>query len=83
MAIGLSTYAFFWRISERVEHPLTLHQMLEHTHDSGCSVLQICDYTPLETLSPAELAAVDETAKELGIRLELGTRGITPEHLRR
>ena len=83
MAIGLSTYAFFWRISERVEHPLTLHQMLEHTHDSGCSVLQICDYAPLETLSPAELAAVDETAKELGIRLELGTRGITPEHLRR
>ena len=45
MAIGLSTYAFFWRISERVEHPLTLHEMLEHTHDSGCSVLQICDYT--------------------------------------
>ena len=29
MAIGLSTYAFFWRISERVEHPLTLHEMLE------------------------------------------------------
>ena len=83
MAIGLSTYAFFWRISERVEHPLTLHEMLEHTHDSGCSVLQICDYKPLETLSPAELSAVDQTAKELGIQLELGTRGITPEHLRR
>ena len=29
MAIGLSTYAFFWRSSERVEHPLTLHDMLE------------------------------------------------------
>ena len=83
MAIGLSTYAFFWRISERVEHPLTLHEMLKHTHDSGCSVLQICDYEPLETLSPAELAAVDQTAEELGIQLELGTRGITPEHLRR
>ena len=83
MAIGLSTYAFFWRISERVEHPLTLHQMLEHTHESGCSVLQICDYSPLETLSAAELAAVDQYAKELGIQLELGTRGITVEHLRR
>lgn len=83
MAIGLSTYAFFWRISERVEHPLTLHEMLEQTHDSGCSVLQICDYKPLETLSAAELAAVDQTAKGLGVQIELGTRGLTPEHLGR
>jgi sugar phosphate isomerase/epimerase len=83
MAIGLSTYAFFWRISERVERPLTLHDMLEQTRDSGCSVFQICDYAPLEAMSAAELAAVGQTAKELGIELELGTRGLTFEHLRR
>jgi 3-oxoisoapionate decarboxylase len=83
VAIGLSTYAFFWRISERVDHPLTLHDMLQQTHDSGCAVLQICDYKPLEAMSVAELAAVDGTAKELGIQLELGTRGVTVEHLRR
>ena len=83
MAIGLSTYAFFWRISERVERPLTLQDMMEQTHESGCSVFQICDYSRLETMSAAELAAVGRTAKELGIRLELGTRGVTFEHLRR
>jgi 3-oxoisoapionate decarboxylase len=83
MAIGLSTYAFFWRISERVERPLTLHDMLEQTHESGCSVFQICDYCRLETMSAAELAAVGRTAKQLGIQLELGTRGVTLDHLRR
>jgi 3-oxoisoapionate decarboxylase len=83
VAIGLSTYAFFWRISERVDRPLTLQDMLEQTHDSGCSVLQICDYKPLETMSAADLAAVDRTAKELGVQLELGTRGVGSDHLRR
>lgn len=83
MTIGLSTYAFFWRHSDRVDHPLTLHDMLEQTHDSGCSVLQVCDYRGLETLSARELAAVGQTAKEVGVQLELGTRGITPDHLRR
>lgn len=83
MAIGLSTYAFFWRISERVERPLTLHDMLEQTRDGDCSVLQICDYRPLESMSVAELAAVRRSAEELGVQLELGTRGITFEHLNR
>jgi sugar phosphate isomerase/epimerase len=83
MAIGLSTYAFFWRISERVEHPLTMQDMLEQTHQSGCSVFQICDYGRLETMSAAELTAVGRTAKKLGVQLELGTRGVTLDHLRR
>jgi len=36
MTIGLSTYAFLWRSSDRVENPLTLHDILEHTRASGC-----------------------------------------------
>jgi sugar phosphate isomerase/epimerase len=83
MTIGLSTYAFFWRISDRVESPLTLHDMLEQTRESGCKVLQICDYKPLETMSSADLVAVSRAAKELGVQLELGTRGVGTEHLRR
>lgn len=83
MAIGLSTYAFFWRISDRVELPLTLHDMLEQTRESGCTVLQICDYQPLETMSAAELSAVARSAKDFDVRLELGTRGIAVDHLRR
>ena len=43
-------------------------------------VFQICDYAPLETMTDAELEAVRATA-EPGMSLELGTRGIRPEHL--
>jgi sugar phosphate isomerase/epimerase len=83
MAIGLSTYAFFWRTSARVVAPLSLHDMLKQTHELGCTVLQICDYPPVESLTTPELDDVRQTAAELGVDLELGTRGIDPEHLHR
>ena len=51
MTIGLSTYAFLWRSSDRVENPMTLHDILETTAASGCSLLQICDFAPLDELS--------------------------------
>jgi 3-oxoisoapionate decarboxylase len=76
MAIGLSTYAFFWR-------KLSLHDMLKQTNELGCTVFQICDYPAVESLSTAELADLRDTAADLGVELELGTRGIAPEHLHR
>ncbi|HBT55159.1 MAG TPA: sugar phosphate isomerase, partial [Erwinia persicina] len=54
MAIGLSTYAFFWRASERVAAPMTLAQMLEKTASMGVTLFQICDYPQIETWSDAE-----------------------------
>jgi sugar phosphate isomerase/epimerase len=83
VAIGLSTYAFFWRTSTRVVAPLSLHDILKHTHEMGCGVLQICDYPPIDTLTAAELDDIRNTAADLGIELELGTRGIDPAHLQR
>ena len=46
-------------------------------------LFQICDYAPLEAMTDAELEAVRATADRLGIALELGTKGIRPEHLRK
>jgi sugar phosphate isomerase/epimerase len=83
VTIGLSTYAFLWRSSNRVHDPLTLPDILEHTHADGCTVLQICDFAPLDALSIDGLNALARTANDLGIQLELGTRGVTPDHLRR
>ena len=83
MTIGLSTYAFLWRSSDRVENPLTLHDILEHTRASGCSLLQICDFAPLDELSVDGLSGLARAAGDLGIQLELGTRGVGPDHLRR
>jgi 3-oxoisoapionate decarboxylase len=83
MAIGLSTYAFFWRSSTRVVAPLSLHDMLKQTGALGCTVFQICDYPAVESLTAAELADLRSTAADLGIEVELGTRGIEPAHLHR
>jgi hypothetical protein len=53
MAIGLSTYAYFWRLSDRVPEPMGLDAMLENTAELGGKVFQICDYPKIETLSMA------------------------------
>jgi len=81
MAIGLSTYAFFWRFSETAERPLTLIDMVKKTHELGLSVFQICDYGAIQAMSDAELAEVRDVAESSGVQLELGTRGIQKQHL--
>lgn len=81
--IGLSSYAFFWQLSDKVSTPLTLIQALERTADLGVRLFQVCDYAPLEYMSDTQLDDVARAARHLGIRLEVGTKGIRPEHLRR
>ncbi|BCW48249.1 TIM barrel protein [Arthrobacter sp. StoSoilB13] len=81
--IGLSSYAFFWQLSDQVSQPLSIHDALRKAADLGVDLFQICDYAPLEDMDDADLAAVRRTADQLGITLEVGTKGIRPEHLRR
>lgn len=79
--IGLSTYAFFWQISDRAPEPLGLEELFSRTRELGAQVFQICDYPPLQTYSDARLGDLKKSADDLGITLELGTKGIRPEHL--
>ncbi|MCI8212350.1 sugar phosphate isomerase [Pseudomonas sp. S25] len=81
MAIGLSTYSFFWRGSERVPRPMDLSAMLQHTAELGAGVFQICDYRGIEAFSTEQLQALKSQADQLGIVLELGTRGLETAHL--
>ncbi len=83
MAIGLSTYAFFWRWSDRAPRPLTLFDMIEQTRDLDVPVFQICDYPAIESWTTAELEQLRQGAADCGISLELGTRGVRPDHLGR
>jgi sugar phosphate isomerase/epimerase len=79
--IGLSTYAFFWQISERAPVPLGLDELFLRTRELGARVFQICDYAPLQTYSDARLADLKKSAEDLGLVLELGTKGLQPSHL--
>lgn len=80
--IGLSTYAYFWRGSDLVPEPLTLEDMLRDTAAQGVRLFQICDHAPLADRTDDELAALRALADELGLTLELGTRGTAPAVLR-
>ncbi|WP_433585799.1 sugar phosphate isomerase/epimerase family protein [Microbacterium hydrocarbonoxydans] len=81
--IGLGTYAYFWQHSDRAAEPLTLIGAFEDTRAQGVDLFQICDYAPLEWMSPAELRNAASAASALGLTIELGTKGVEPEHLRR
>lgn len=79
--IGLSTYAFFWQWSEVAEKPLKLGSMIYETADQGGTVFQICDYPQLTEFDKHQLESLGRFADDHGITLELGTRGVRPEHL--
>lgn len=79
--IGLSTYAYFWRCSGRVTNPMSLTDMLHDAAHLGADLFQICDYAPLSGYDTATLKEVRILADELGLALEIGTRGTAPAHL--
>lgn len=81
--IGLGTYAYFWQHSDRIPEPLSLIGALEDTRAQGVDLFQICDYAPLDAMTGHELREAASAARELGIAIELGTKGIVPEHLSR
>ncbi|MFP7832525.1 sugar phosphate isomerase/epimerase family protein [Marisediminicola sp. LYQ134] len=79
--IGLSTYAYFWRMSATNPNAMTLDDAIRDTAALGIRLFQICDHAPLAHLSDGELADVRSLADDLGVTLEVGTRGTDPEAL--
>jgi sugar phosphate isomerase/epimerase len=79
--IGLGTYAFFWQHSDRVAAPLSLIGAFEATAALGVRLFQICDYAPLMSMGEAELRDAATAARRLGLTIELGTKGVDPDHL--
>ena len=62
--------------------PLALAGMIEETARLGLSVLQICDYPAIESQGTAELQGTRDFARDRGVTLELGTKGVSVERLR-
>ena len=83
MAIGLSTYSFFWQWHETAEHPASLTDLVVKTAGWGVDLLQICDYPLVESYSDEQLDALLATGDAYDVRFELGTRGLGTEHLTR
>jgi sugar phosphate isomerase/epimerase len=81
--IGLSTYAFFWQWHETRPEPLSLPDMLTRTAEWGADLFQVCDYPAIEAYDDAALTELRQHAEALRLALELGTRGVAPDHLGR
>lgn len=86
MKVGLSSYAFTWAVGVpgRLPHqPLGPLGLLELAQSFGADVVQVADNLPLHRLSPSELTMFASRARELGISVEVGTRGVEASHLQR
>jgi 3-oxoisoapionate decarboxylase len=95
MKLGINTYTYMWSIgfqganpaypdrSARPSKPLTLVGLLEKAQSLGVKLVQTGPNLPLDQLPELDLDRFIHIAKDWGIQLELGTRGLENEHLAR
>ncbi|MGQ9631427.1 MAG: sugar phosphate isomerase/epimerase family protein [bacterium] len=85
MQLGIGTYTFPWAIGvpgyPTPERPLNAMGLLRKAQALGVSLIQICDNLPLHEMKGGELDELRTTARDMGIRIEVGTRGVKPDHL--
>lgn len=79
--IGVSTYAYFWRISDAINPSMSLTDVMKDAVKQGVELVQICDYPALELLSDLEVNELAAAARNHGLTIELGTRGTSKDHL--
>ena len=85
MKLGIGSYSFTWAMG--VEgyaspvQPLTAVGLMERASDLGIGLVQICDKPALHLMGTRELEELQMVSRQMGISLEVGTRGISPEHL--
>jgi sugar phosphate isomerase/epimerase len=80
MVFGLSSYTYGWAISAP-EKPMTEHDLLFTTIKAGMTCLQVGDNLPLHQFSSERLEHFRTTVSQSTIRLEVGARKLTRDHL--
>jgi sugar phosphate isomerase/epimerase len=83
MKPGISSYTYTWAVGvpgSIPEDPLSVCGLIEKAYESGIKLIQIADNMPIDKLSEDELELLADYSLEKGISLEMGGRGLTPEH---
>jgi sugar phosphate isomerase/epimerase len=86
MNIGVGSYALAWSIGVPgfiPPSPMNIFQFLEFVYHKGITLVQIADNLPLHIYSRKELNNILNRSQELGIKVEVGTRGLIPENINR
>ena len=84
--LGISSYTYPWAVGVPgypVDAPLSARGLVERAHALGVNLVQFADNLPLDALTPQALAHLSADATAADVVLEVGTRGIDPDHLRR
>ena len=85
MQLGISSFTFTWALGvpgHPPAHPLGALDLLDRAAALGVRVVQFADNLPLDRLTDTELDALAQRSSELGVCVEVGTRGIDPGLLR-
>ncbi|MFN3683976.1 MAG: sugar phosphate isomerase/epimerase family protein [Fimbriimonadaceae bacterium] len=89
MRVGVCSYALPWTIGWDGWHPPELFEpedLLDLATELGAEVVQFCDNLPIDGWVETDLERLDrlaDRARGAGVSLEVGTRGLRPETLRR
>lgn len=81
VTLGLSTYAFSWRMHPDNPDPFTVSDVLRAAASLGVRLVQVCDQPALDAGDPAFVKQLAHEANVLGLELELGTKGVEADHL--
>jgi sugar phosphate isomerase/epimerase len=90
MKLGIGTYCYMWAIGfkfgdkeAKPAQPMTHMGLLERAVELGVHLVQYGPNLSLGTLNDRELEDLADCAGQSGVELEVGTRGLEPDHLRR
>ncbi len=87
MILGISSFTYGWSISVAPDNgilkPMSETDLVKITRAFDLHCLQVGDNLPLHTFSEDRLHHLRSLIQEHKIRLEIGARKLTPEHLQR
>jgi 3-oxoisoapionate decarboxylase len=86
MKLGIGSYAFMWSIGfpgADPPEPMEHFGLIAKARELGVKLVQYGPNLPLEALSDAQLDRLAAAARDAGVEIEVGKRGIETEVLRR
>jgi sugar phosphate isomerase/epimerase len=83
--LGISSWSFPWAVGvskgPRLKRRMDVLELMEKAGELGVGLVQIADNLPLEDLPWETLVKCKRFASETGIHIEVGTKGLEPDHL--
>ena len=84
--LGISSFSYGWSVGvpgSIPQKPLNVLDLLDRAQKYGVKLVQIGDNLPLHTLSNSILQEFEDRSSKLGIKIEVGTRGLKPDILKK